>query len=557
MLEHIREPLLDLPHFLSNHLMLTVIALGVGVLISVPLAIWLTRSPRLQYPLLTAAGVIQTIPSLALLALMVPILAMVSYLLGRMMLGGEPVPDLTHELYVFSPFGFAPAIIALTLYSILPILRNTVTGITGVDPAMTEAARGMGMTDRQVLWKVQLPLAAPVIIAGIRTATVWIVGIATLSTPVGQTSLGNYIFAGLQTRNWTMVMFGVVAAALLAIILDLLIGMLQTAASERKRKLGIVAAAILAGVVVLGLVSPTLVAWTRGHTGPSVAVGAKTFTEQYILARLISGRLDAADLAVRRTESLGSAIIFDALSHGEIDVYVDYSGTIWANYMNRDDVQDPQTVLDEMNAWLLERHNIRNLGPLGFENAYALAMRRDQAEALNITSIADLARQSHGMRIGGDYEFFGRPEWATLRDTYNLAFTDTVSMDSSIMYQSVAQDDVQVIAAFSSDGRIAAYDLVVLDDPRRAIPPYDAILLLGPTVADDVRVIEALQPLVGRIDIQLMQQANQMVDGERRSQSAAARWLAEQIDIAVRIDEQADLAAPAEPEQDDAAEDTE
>ena len=135
----------------------------------------------------------QTVPSLALFGFLIPI----------PFLGG---------------IGNRTAIVALSLYGLLPILRNTYTGVLSVDPAVVEAGRGLGMTDWQRLRFIEVPLALPMILAGIRTATVWVVGIATLATPVGQRCLGNYIFAGLQTRNWTMVMFGVVAAAGLAII---------------------------------------------------------------------------------------------------------------------------------------------------------------------------------------------------------------------------------------------------------------------------------------------------------------------------------------------------
>ncbi|MBT8495280.1 MAG: ABC transporter permease, partial [Deltaproteobacteria bacterium] len=220
MSENLRERFLELPGNLSSHVTLSVIAIVLGCCLSIPLAILLTRKERLRYPVLTVAGVIQTIPSLALLALMVPVIVYT----GGLLIG-------------VSAFGFYPAVIALTLYSMLPILRNTVAGIEGVNPDLREAAVGLGMTDRQVLTQVELPLAAPVILAGVRTAVVWVVGTATLATPVGQRCLGNYIFTGLQTRNWIMILFGVVAAAGLAIVMDLLVAGLEKAAAERRPRL--------------------------------------------------------------------------------------------------------------------------------------------------------------------------------------------------------------------------------------------------------------------------------------------------------------------------------
>ncbi len=520
----------ELPDYMSHHLMLTVIALGAGVLVSVPTAILLTRKQSLRYPVLTVAGVIQTIPSLALLALMVPIIDKT----GGLGLG-------------LGAFGFWPAVIALTLYSILPILRNTVTGILGVQPSMIEAARGLGMSSGQILTRVQLPLAAPVIIAGIRTSTVWVVGIATLATPVGQTCLGHYIFTGLQTQNWLMVMFGVVAAAVLAILLDSLIGVLQKAVEDRRRLLEFISIGALVLVLMGGVLAPTIVQAvtpdrSRASThqpegeqeleplGP-IRIGAKTFTEQYILARILHRTLEEAGFEAERVESLGSNIVFEALSIGDVDVYVDYSGTIWANYMKQDRVPPPWHVFARLNGWLVQEKGVRNLGSLGFENSYALAMRQDRAEELGIRTIVDLASHAQDLRIGGDYEFFGRPEWTNTANLYGLQFEEMVKYDSSIMYQAVYQGEVDVISAFSSDGRIAAYDLVVLEDTRNAFPPYDAILLLGERIAGRPDVVAALAPLIGAIPITQMRQANHMVDRDEESVTIeeAAKWLREKV----------------------------
>jgi osmoprotectant transport system permease protein len=197
-----------LPDYLGQHVLLSVTALAIGLFVGLSLAIVSVWSPRLRWFLLTATGLIQTIPGLALLALFYPLLLALS--------------ALTERLFgvTFSALGFLPSLLALALYSILPILRNTVTGILGVDDAVREAARGVGMTPVQRLFKVELPLAMPVIMAGIRTAAVWVIGTATLSTPIGQTSLGNYIFTGLQTQNWVFVVFGCVAAVVLALVVD-------------------------------------------------------------------------------------------------------------------------------------------------------------------------------------------------------------------------------------------------------------------------------------------------------------------------------------------------
>jgi osmoprotectant transport system permease protein len=257
-------------------------------------------------------------------------------------------------------------------------------------------------------------------------------------------------------------------------------------------------------------------------------VGGKPFTEQEILVGLIDQRLRAAGFSVARRDGLGSSVIFDALAAGEIDVYVDYSGTIWANQMQRSEIKPRDDVLKEVASWLEERRKIKMLGGLGFENAYALAMPRQRAQALGIRSLADLARFSPRLTIAGDYEFFVRPEWAKLRDAYGLAFRDQRQMQSTFMYAAAAAGDVDVISAYTSDGRIAQHDLVVLEDPRQAIPPYDAILLIAPRRAADTGLIEALRPLVDTIDIDLIREAN-LRAATNSSPEEVAGWLWEEI----------------------------
>lgn len=501
MNDNLARQLEVLPLNLSHHLKITVIALAIGILVGLPLSILIARRPRLRYPVLTAIGVIQTVPSLALLALMVPLLAAMSGLSERVFGSG------------FSFFGFYPTVIALSLYSLLPIVRNAVTGILGVEPSLTEAAKGIGMTARQTLIRVELPLALPVIVAGLRTATVWVVGTATLATPIGQRSLGNYIFSGLQTRNRVAVIFGCIAAAMLAVTLDFLIGALQRASAERRRGLAICSISALVLLFGGGLVAPNLLAHLRGVIrSDQVGIGSKTFTEQYILSSMFEQVLDDAGIPARRSESLGSSVGLDALARSEIDVFVDYSGTIWANAMKRDGPTDRDVVLDEVTAWLAEELGVVSLGSLGFENAYALAMRRDQAESLGIRSIDDLSRHARTLRIGGDYEFFERPEWFELRQRYRLDFDREVTYDSTFMYEAVLRGEVDVISAFTTDGRIDTYDLVLLDDIRGVIPPYDALLLLSPEAARREDIRSALSPLIGLIDDSLMRSANSLVD---------------------------------------------
>jgi len=500
-----------LPDYLGQHVVLSASALLLGLVISLPLAVAAARRPAVRWPLMAAAGLVQTIPGLALLALFYPLLLALSAFSRQV--GGSG----------FAALGFLPSLLALTLYSMLPILRNGVAGLTGVDRAVLEAADGVGMTPAQRLWQVEAPLAAPVVMAGVRTAAVWTIGAATLSTPVGQTSLGNYIFSGLQTENWVFVLFGCAAAAGLALIVDGLLGLVEAGARLRDRRRIIVGVAGLAAGATFAL-APLAMAGGQ----PAYVIGAKNFSEQFILADLMQSRLEAAGASVRRTDGLGSAVAFRALAGGEIDAYVDYSGTLWTNVLQRADTPPREVMLAELGKALKTRYGVTQLGPLGFENAYALAMRRDAAQRLGIKSLADLQGRSGQLVLGGDLEFLARPEWKAIEAAYGLKFKAQKSYNPTFMYRAVQAGEVDVISAFSSDGRIASQDLVVLSDPEGAIPSYDAVLLLAPGRSDDRRLVGALSPLIGTIAVERMRQASLMVDRDvdKRSPAQAARWLA-------------------------------
>lgn len=503
-----------LPRYLGWHVALSASALALGLLIGLPLAVVAARSPRVRWAAVTTAALIQTIPSLALLALFYPALLALSSALK--------------PLHIALPaLGFLPSLLALTLYSILPILRNTVAGLTGVDPAIVEAADGLGMTPMQKLARVEAPLAAPVAMAGVRTAAVWTIGAATLSTPVGQTSLGDYIFSGLQTENWVSVLFGCAAAAALAIVTDQLLGLVEAGLAERDlRRIGGAGAVLVVGIVVA--IAPLL---SGPHGGERYRIGAKNFSEQYILADLMADRLKAAGGESEVKQDLGSAVAFRALAAGDIDVYVDYSGTLWTNVLHRTDTPPRAALLAELTRELKDRYQVTVLGSLGFENAYALAMKADRAKALGVASLADLSARAPDLTIGADLEFLSRPEWRQIRTAYDLRFRQQKSFNPTFMYRAIADGEADVISAFSSDGRIAADRLVTLTDPKGATPAYDAVVLISPRRSRDPRLIGALKPLIGAIPVERMREANLAVDRDtdKATPAEAARRLAAAI----------------------------
>ena len=477
----LRQAFSLLPAYLGGHVLVSAAALLLGAAISLPLAALAARSPRLRWPALAGASLVQTIPSLALLALFYPLLLLLSAAL-RSLTG-----------FGFPALGFLPALLALTLYAVLPMLRNGVAGLAGVDPAVLEAADGVGMTPGQKFWRVQAPLAAPVVMAGVRNAAVLTIGTATLATAVGQTSLGDYIFSGLQLENWELVLFGCAAAAVLALVVDQLLGLIEGGLKRRDRRRILIGACGLA-LVALVAIAPSAAAALKPK---GYVVGAKNFSESYILAELMAGRIERAGATVTRRNDLGSAVAFRALAAGEIDAYVDYSGTLWNNVLHRPDTPPRAELLRQLGLELKQRYGVTLLGALGFENAYALTVRGADARRLNLKTLDDLSARAPSMRFGSDLEFLSRPEWAALSKAYDLHFKSERRFQPTFMYRALSGGEVDAISAFSSDGRITALDLATLADPKSAAPAYDAVILISPQKAHD-RAARRCAPAPGR-----------------------------------------------------------
>ena len=506
----------------AAHIVLAASAIGLGILVALPLAIWASRSPTVSRIALGFASLVQTIPALALLALFFPIL------LSLRAVFGEDLPTL----------GFLPALLALALYALLPILRNAVTAQANLDPQVLEAADGVGMTGAQKLRLVEAPLAAPFVMAGIRTASVWTIGAATLSTTIGQPSLGDPIFAGLQTQNWALVVAGCLASAGLALVVDALLGMIENGIANRRKwqwGAGLIAVAIGVGSALIYQSGGALFAETReeGDLGP-IVIGSKQFSESYILSDLIGTQLKAAGYEVEYRTGLGSAVVHNAVASSEIDISVDYTGTIWTNNLKRDDNPGREAMFAEIKRWEREENGVRVLGRLGFENAYAFAMRTDRARELGAETLDDLVPVGGRLTVGGDPEFFERPEWVSVSEAYGLTFGETRNFSPTFMFNALRSGEADVISAYTSDGRLAGGDYVILDDPKEALPSYDAMIMMSPRIADDAGVIAALAPLIGAISVELMREANYSVDREdeaKRTPAQAAAQLAEKAGL--------------------------
>ncbi|MDJ0978248.1 MAG: ABC transporter permease/substrate-binding protein [Erythrobacter sp.] len=507
------ETLFTLGNKLTAHIVLAASAIGLGILVALPLAVWAARSQAVARIALGFASLVQTIPALALLALFFPVL------LSLRAVFGEELPTL----------GFLPALLALALYALLPILRNAVTAQANLDPGVLEAADGVGMTGWQKLTLVEAPLSAPFIMAGIRTASVWTIGAATLSTTIGQPSLGDPIFAGLQTQNWVLVLAGCFASAGLAMVADALLGLIERGLAKRSRwQWGGGLATVAIGLTF------ALSAQFGDDNEDTIVIGSKQFSESIILAQLIGQQLEKEGFAVEYRTGLGSAILHGAVASSSIDISVDYTGTVWTNELKRSDNPGRDEMFRQIVEWERENTGTRVLGRLGFENAYAFAMRRDRAAELNVTSLEDLAAVAPRLAVGGDPEFFERPEWIAVRDAYGMRFRETRNFSPTFMFNALEAREADAISAYSSDGRLAADTYILLDDPREALPSYDAMLMLSPELAKNEAAVAALEPLIGAISVEVMQEANYSVDREddrKVMPETAARRLAETIGL--------------------------
>ncbi len=494
----------------GEHVMLTSASTGTAILVGIPLGIVASRISSLRGSVMSAVGILQTIPSLAMLAILLA-------LLGRI--------------------GAVPAIVALVLYALLPIVRNTFAGLEGVAPEVMEAAQGIGMTDRQRLRIVQLPLATPVIVAGIRTAAVVGVGIATLSAFIGAGGLGQFINEGLALSHTGLILLGAIPAAILALVVDWSIGAAEwglrpTRQAERGTFIArLKPAAVWLPLVVVALGVGAYFMGPGGRRGQTAAgtigIASKNFTEQLILGELMGQLIEGrTDLGVERRFNLGGTMIcHEAIARGAIEVYAEYTGTGLTAVLKHDVVADPEEALRIVREAYRERFGVEWLEPFGFNNTYTLTVRGDDAQRHGWQKISDLGAIAPELRAGFTFEFAERPDgYPGLRDAYGFSFGEMRGLEPSLMYEAIARDQVDVICAFATDGRIAAYNLKPLEDDKAFFPPYYAApVVRAEALRQHPELRDALAPLAGALDDATMQQLNYAVDEGKRAPADVAR----------------------------------
>ncbi len=498
----------------AAHLDLVFEALALAVLIGVPFGVLAARSKQGERIVLGTANVFQTIPSLALLGFLL--------------------------ILFHGQIGKPPARMALVIYALLPIIKNTILGLRSVPPGTAEAATGLGMTSWQRLTIVELPLAVPIILGGIRVATVAAVGMATIAAAIGAKGLGTYIFRGVSLADTRLILLGSIPAALLALASDAALGEVESALDPTQARTSL-RRRLIASLAILALLAAAGWGWWNDlphrNQAQTIVIGSKDGSEMITLGHMLANLIEAeTPFKVDRRFNLGGTLVcYNALREGGLDTYVEYTGTALTAILKEPPKNDPEQVLSEVRSVLARRDGIRCLSPFGFENTFAMIMRREQAERLGIKTISDLHNHTGEIKSGFGPEFMNRADgYPGLVAAYGLNFAETPrEMDRNLLYQAVAHGSLDLAAGDSTDGRIASLDLVVLTDDRHYFPPYQAVpLVRDETLRRHPELQRVLDQLAGKINADAMRRVNREVDEKHRDPAEVAREFLDSLGLA-------------------------
>lgn len=503
-----------------EHIELTAIALIIAIIIGVPIGISISYKKKLNKPILGVTSVTQAIPSMALLGFMIPFLGI----------------------------GTAPAIVVVVLYSLLPIIKNTYTGITNISPATIEAATGIGLTRAQILTKIQIPQALPIIMAGVRISSVSAVGLMTMAAFIGGGGLGYLIFSGIRTVNNYQILAGAIPACILALLVDYFFGAIEKLVtplslqsdknhqenikkSQRKNKIIVIGTIILIAFLFLHEID------FSKKSGDVIRVGSKDFTEQEILCYMTSHAIENnTDINVEEECNLGGAqVVFSALTNNNIDLYIDYAGTDYTDILKHKPISDVDKVYKTIKEEMKEKYNVEVLNQMAFNNTYALAVTKETAEKYNLKTISDLTRVANDFIIAPTLEFINREDGLPgLEKEYGLNFKDTIGIDGSPRYTALQNNNAQVIDAFTTDGLLKKFNLTVLEDDKNFFPPYYAIpLVRSDTLKEYPEIEKILNALGPYLTDEVMQDLNYQVDELGKSPEKVATDFLNMINLTV------------------------
>lgn len=430
-----------------EHLKISLISIVIAILLGGILGILVSEFRRSSKPVLGIINFLYTIPSISMLGFLIP----------------------------FSGIGNVTAVIALTFYALMPMVRNTYTGITNVDENIIEAARGMGSTDSQILFKIKLPLALPVIMSGIRNMVIMTIALAGIASFIGAGGLGVAIYRGITTNNAAMTMAGSLLIAVIALLSDFILGMVEKLLQRKRRTKNRKKISLIIGGIVLILIVSAAAAFFHKSKKDTIHIATKPMTEQYILGEMLGILIeDYTSLNVEITQGVGGGTsnIQPAMEKGEFDLYPEYTGTGWNMVLKKSELYT-EDMFGQLQSGYESGFGMEWTGMYGFANSYALAVRKDIADKYNLNKISDLQAVSGELTFGAEYDFYEREDGYTpLCDTYVIEFKNTVDLDIGLKYQAINEKKIDVMPIFTTDGQYSVSDIVVLEDDRHFYPSY-------------------------------------------------------------------------------------
>ncbi|MBR8749365.1 hypothetical protein IX317_001037 [Fusobacterium sp. DD29] len=497
---------------LLQHINLTFLSVLSAVVIGVPIGILISHFKKANKTVLGIANTIQAIPSMALLGFLIPFLGI----------------------------GVVPSVFMVVLYSLLPIIKNTFTSIEGINPQMIEAAEGIGLTKLQILFKIQIPMALPIIMAGIRISAVTAVGLMTIAAFVGAGGLGFLVFSGIRTANTNQILAGAIPACILALFIDWTAAIIEKIVVPKGissninsgNRTTLLQKVILIACLALFTFGIGDTIYTKYIAKPTktITVASKDYTEQILLGNMLAELIESyTDIDVQRKFALGGTkVIFGALQSGEVDMYMEYTGTIFADMLKHDPIKENVNSKDvyEISKREIEQDYNMYVGKeLAFNNTYRLAVRKDLANKYNLKNISDLIPISSEIIISPTFEFTNKRDGLPgVMDRYQgLKFKDVISIDGALRYQALDNHESDVIDAFATDGLLASFDLVVLEDDKDFFLPYHAVPLVRRDVLNKYPELKHItDSLENVLTDDVMRELNNEVDTKKREPQEVA-----------------------------------
>ena len=480
-----------------EHILISLLAISIASVLGIILGIIISEYRRFSGLILGTVNILYTIPSIALLGFFITITGV----------------------------GNTTALIALIIYALLPIIRSTYIGIVNINPLIIEASEGMGSTKLQQLFKVKLPLALPVLMSGIRNMVTMTIALAGIASFVGAGGLGVAIYRGITTNNSAMTFLGSLLIAILALVFDFILGLIEKRLTNHKR----VKYKINPKLIILGLFIVIFGAYfsLNSKKDKTINIATKPMTEGYILGQMLTELIEQdTDLKVNITNGVGGGTsnIHPAIVKGEFDLYPEYTGTSWEAVLKKEDSYD-ESKFDELQKEYKEKYNLEYVNLYGFNNTYGLAVNKDIAEKYNLKTYSDLAKISNNLIFGAEYDFFEREDgYKELQKVYNMNFKKQIDMDIGLKYQAMKDKKIDVMVIFTTDGQLAVSDVIVLEDDKKMYPSYRAGTVVRSEILSEYPELKpVLEKLNNILDDKTMADLNYQVESEGKKPEDVAR----------------------------------